>query len=365
MAVYDVQASGNAPAHAQVGDIIVTKGGNYRIVEPNTEGASYNPSSHFWSVKTQEAVVPETTPAPYQAKGTYNDQSLNPNDQTIIQALKQQYDASKAAGDTAGMNKAHADAEAIRGQYGYSGGGDGSMYVGLDRPQNSVPQTTLPTYQPQTEPVNGMMDAALESTKAALKNSYDTSKLEAEQAMAKIPGVYQAQRNATSANAEKERLAFQEYAAATGLNSGAGGQAMLALSNQLQSDLNQLNLGEANAVAEAQNQITVLTLEYQNAMAQAVADNEYQRAAALLEEFRTKAQSVVDTAKLQASLNLETAVHNQNMADSAYSKKLDYAESLAQFGNFSGYKALGYSDDLIAQMTAVWKAANPDLAYAA
>ena len=51
MTVYQVQSNGNAPAQAQIGDIIVTEGGNYQIVAPNTAGASYNEESGFWSVK--------------------------------------------------------------------------------------------------------------------------------------------------------------------------------------------------------------------------------------------------------------------------------------------------------------------------
>lgn len=51
MAVLNVLANGNAPANAQIGDTIRTAGGNFRVVAPNTAGASYNPNSGFWSVK--------------------------------------------------------------------------------------------------------------------------------------------------------------------------------------------------------------------------------------------------------------------------------------------------------------------------
>lgn len=51
------------------------------------------------------------------------------------------YEAAKKAGDTNAMtaaqnkmNQSHANAEAIRGQNGYSGGMDGSEYIGLGRP---------------------------------------------------------------------------------------------------------------------------------------------------------------------------------------------------------------------------------------
>lgn len=51
MVVHNVLKNGNAPSNAQIGDTIRTAGGNYRIVAPNTPGASYNASSGRWSVK--------------------------------------------------------------------------------------------------------------------------------------------------------------------------------------------------------------------------------------------------------------------------------------------------------------------------
>lgn len=51
MAVLKAQSDGNAPSNAQIGDTIITNGGNYRVVAPNTPGSSYNSSSGFWSVK--------------------------------------------------------------------------------------------------------------------------------------------------------------------------------------------------------------------------------------------------------------------------------------------------------------------------
>lgn len=302
--------------------------------------------------------------AGYVAKGTYNDSILSANDQQKIAALKDQYNYYKGIGNMDKANQAHSSAEAVRAQYGYSGGGDGSEYYALKMPTGSIGQTTLPSYQANTGQVNSMYDAALEAALAALKSSYDRSKLEAEQAMEKISPLYQTQRNATAANAERERMMFNEYAAASGLNSGTGGQAMLAFSNQLQNDLNDLYLGEANALTEAQNQITLLTMDYQNAIAEAVANNEYERAAALLQEFQMQAQSVVETAKAQASLNLQTAQQNLSAKNSEYDRLSANAETLAKFGDFSGYLALGYSPDQIEQMRAVWKAANPDIAWA-
>lgn len=298
----------------------------------------------------------------YQAKGTYNDAILQDPDKQKIASLKDQYNYYKGIGDMEKANQAHASAEAIRSQYGYSGGGDGSEYYALKMPEGSVPQTNLPTYQANTDQVDNVYNAALEAQKAALKSAYDSSRFEAEAAMAKISPLYQKQRNQTATNAERERMMFNEYAAASGLNSGAGGQAMLAFSNQLQSNLNDLYLGEANALTEAQNQITKLTIDYQNAIAEAVASNEYERAAALLQEFRLQAQSVVEIAQTQATLNLQTAGQNLDAKNSEYERLADNAAALAKFGDFSGYLALGFSQDQVNNMRKTWLAANPNIA---
>lgn len=47
-------SDGNAPSGTNVGDTVVTKGGTYKVVDPNTKGASYNKSSGLWSVKVSD-----------------------------------------------------------------------------------------------------------------------------------------------------------------------------------------------------------------------------------------------------------------------------------------------------------------------
>ena len=47
-------SDGNAPSGTKVGDNVVTKGGTYKVVAPNTKGASYNSSSGLWSVKVSD-----------------------------------------------------------------------------------------------------------------------------------------------------------------------------------------------------------------------------------------------------------------------------------------------------------------------
>ena len=67
----------------------------------------------------------------YTPLGSYNDANLYGEALNQINQYKNQYAQAQAAGDTAGMNAAHAAAEALRAQFGYSGGVDGSDYIGL------------------------------------------------------------------------------------------------------------------------------------------------------------------------------------------------------------------------------------------
>lgn len=352
--IVNVASGGNAPAGTQVGDIVRTAGGNYLVVSPGTAGASYNSTNGLWSVKLSSD--------DYVGKGTYNDAGVSATDAAKISALQDQYDIAKATGDTAGMQTAHAAAEAIRANYGYSGGGDGSQYLALENEEGTYNSVGLPTYEAQTDAVNSVYDAANDYTLATLQSAYDKSKAELEAYKESLPATYQEQANTLSAEAEKQKQQFNEYAAYSGLNSGTGSQAALALSNTYQSNLGSVRTAEANAIKDADNQLANLYVDYQNDIAEAIAQNEYERAAALLTEYQTAAQSVVSVAQAQANYDLSVYQTNQDTKSTNYQKLVDNAEALAQFGDFSGYLALGYTSDQITNMRKTWLAANPEIA---
>lgn len=376
----NVAEGGNAPAGTNIGDTVITAGGNYLVVDPNTPGASYNPTNGLWSIKVPSRATSGTVDANgnYIPMGTWNDQGLSESDKAKIESLQAAWEQANMRGDDALKQQLHAAAQAIREKYGYSGGGDGSMYLPIELPEGhlpnvGLPSVTLPSYEAQIDPTNNLYDAALDAAIAGLQNAYDQSRLEIEHAMSGIPQQYQDQRNAVAAQSERDRLRWNEYAAATGLGSGVNGQASLAFSTQLQNGLGSLRRGEADAIADMQLQLNQLEVSYQNSIAEAIANNEYERAAALLEEYRQQAQSVVDTAQLQAQLDTDRwlnqayldqdiADFNQNADQQNYQELLDRAETLAAFGNFSGYLALGYSQDQVEQMRKAWAAMNPNLA---
>lgn len=311
----------------------------------------------------------------YTPKGTYLDRDVTEADKNTINSFKEQWNNAYAAGDQAGMSAAHAGAEAVRSQYGYSGGSDGSEYIPLVSGNMNTGGTRLPSYEAQIDAANKLYDAAMQKHLAALQSAYDNSKMNMEQYKSTLPEIYQAQANTISANAEKEKANFNEIAAQQGMNAGTGSQAQLALNNAEQQAMTDVRVAEANAMKEAEHELSALYVNYQNAITEAVASNEYERAAALLEEYQKAAESVVETAYRQALLDLQSQDQsfsqqlalqelNQSTSDATYRKNLEQAETLAKYGDFSGYKNLGYSDSAIQQMLSVWKLANPDLAWA-
>lgn len=74
--------------------------------------------------------------------------TMSQKDQDALKAAGDAWNAANAAGDEAGKAAAHAQAEAIRNSYGYSGGGDGSQVISTEsssRPSQDI-QSGSPGY---------------------------------------------------------------------------------------------------------------------------------------------------------------------------------------------------------------------------
>ena len=335
------------------------------------------------------------------AISVYDEQFLNDEQRKRLRAFTDAWNEANARGDQAGMEAAHAAAERVRAEANYSGTRDGSGYVGFDAAggggqsagnggawsggQNAGSGVYSPAqltgYRAGVREVNDLYDAARERKLAQLKTAFDQSVEALRAERAELPGVYDGQKNAAAAQSEMAGRSFNEYAAASGLNSGTAGQAALARSNQLQGDLAALGRQEAAEQADIARRETQLRTQYADDVAAAVAQGEYDRAAALLEEYRRAETSRVDTAREQADENYrawqagvsaaqtaekarrETA-QTQAEAESASRKEaLERAARLAEAGDFSGYLALGYSRAETEAMRQAWIAKNPAAAY--
>lgn len=96
--------------------------GNYR-----TEGRL--PDGYSWVHYAGQANDPSYVEQNRGSWGNADNAWTSDEDWNAIQSYKQQYEQAKAAGDTAGMDAAHAAAEKLRAQYGYSGGAAGDAYL--------------------------------------------------------------------------------------------------------------------------------------------------------------------------------------------------------------------------------------------
>lgn len=292
----------------------------------------------------------------YTSTGTYNDAGLNAADKERVKSLQAQWAAYKAAGDTAGMENAHAQAEAIRAAAGYSGGSDGSEYNAI---RTEVPYVTGATSQEAY--INQLYDAQKEASLAALKSAYDENVLSLDQTAAKIPGQYQEARNQSSASNQIAKANFNEYASASGLNTGAAGQMQLSMANAEQGNQSALIKAEQEALQEVENQRVALRTNYQNSVAEAIATGNLERAQALYEEAVRVDNSMLETQLQQIQLNQAYAEAQAKASagtgtgSTSGTMSLSTAKAAADTGIFSDevlsvLRDNGYSDYMIQQM---------------
>lgn len=306
------------------------------------------------------------------AVSEYDKIHLTPQDQATIDALTKQYEQVQSnalanggvtAEIQAKLDQIHGSAEALRAQSNYSGGGDGTSYIhlGNDNPSKSP----IVSATPQNDYIEALNKAQQEAALQALKSAYEQNVIDIDAQAGKIPGIYQGARNRTSAAAERSRAGFNEYAAASGLNSGAGGQAQLAMSNQNMANMSAIDQQEAQAMNDLETTRLKVSTQYQNDIAQAIADGNLQKAQQLYQEAVRVDESLVAQSKAQADENYRYWAAQQQAQNTAYEVKLRQAETMAAYGDFSGFLELGYPQETVDQMIRVWKAQNPLLAQAA
>ena len=241
----------------------------------------------------------------------YDDSFLNEEQKKQIRAFTQEWWRAHEAGDQAGMDAAHAAAERVRATAGYSGGDGGWEYHELGSSKagagasgvGALGQGTpaaLASYEPREKAVNDLYDAALGRELAGLRAAYEAGSAAVKESREAVPRVFQDEKNDLAAQSAVAERNFEEYAAGTGLASGAKGQARLAMENTRQAGMSALDAQEGAALAEADRQEAELKRAYQDGIAKAVAEGAYERAAALLEEYRKAEESRVSVSQKQA-----------------------------------------------------------------
>lgn len=199
-----------------------------------------------------------------------------------------------------------------------------------------------------------LKDAAagrLESALADLKSAYGKSMDEYDAARDQVPQYYQAAKNQSAAQSAMLQKNFDERAAASGLNSGASGQAALDASATYRGTQAQLDQSQANALTELDRAKAGLTAQYQTAVAKAKAEGNADLAQALYQELvRVQGLQRSDDAMSynrylteleRQRLNEQTAYDRQRTAQQeTYNKQLNQANMMASVGDFRGYAKL-------------------------
>lgn len=132
--------------------------------------------------------------------------------------------------------------------------------------------------------INEMHRAQQEAARAELEAAYKQNVAAIDRAGVGVDKTYQDAKNQTTGASEQAKRNFAQYATANGLNNGAGGQAELARSVELQKALGALDKQKAQTVADLDLQRTNAETDFNAAIAKAKAEGNYQLAQALYQE---------------------------------------------------------------------------------
>ncbi|WP_200809718.1 ribonuclease domain-containing protein [Papillibacter cinnamivorans] len=199
----------------------------------------------------------------------------------------------------------------------------------------SSPQTSYSPPSDGSRYINGLYGSLSGTGSAAARNLETAAFREAEQVA--VEPFYSAARAASAADAAQGEASWDRYAAARGLNSGASGQAELALNSAYQSSLTSLNKAQEEKEADAKLQRQKIAAEYTALIEEVRAEREAAEAEALLKEY-----------------NRQIELGKQDEARK-YGQNLKKAALFADTGDYSYFRSLGYSDEEIANMEVSYK----------
>lgn len=165
-------------------------------------------------------------------------------------------------------------------------------------------------------------------------------------------------------NFMQENQAMPEQLAKMGLSGqGISESTAASLANSYQGNLSASELARRSAIQDVNNQVANLRAEAEAQKAQTAYDlsGEQFRAWQWAQEMQNQLQQF----QQQQEWNKYTWEKEFGMAqnDADYQRQLAAAEMLAQYGDFSGYKAMGFNDAQIAGMKAEWQRQRAMEAY--
>lgn len=308
---------------------------------------------------------------------------MSDKDLSTINALRAEYQAAQKAGDSEGMRYAHSQAEALRGKYGYSGGTDGSGYNRLSikqwnpdgggssggvyssgggrssggGPVGSFSYGNAPQYVNRYQSQIDDLTAQILGREAF---SYDPET---------DPSYQQYKESYTRGGQRAMQDTLAQLAARTGglASSYAGSAAQQTYDNYMAALSDKIP--ELRQLAYSMYQDEGNSLRDNLSMLASLEQGEYGKFADQLGQYNTDRNfnygMYRDTLGDQRYTNeWNYQVGRDQLSDQRYNTELEYqqalakAQNLAAIGDFSGYRALGYSDDEIANLTNAYNAAQ-------
>ena len=198
----------------------------------------------------------------------------------------------------------------------------------------------------------------------AINAATDAGVLAYQQMLPGINSQYDTAAKQLYTNFMQENQAMPEQLAKMGLSGqGISESTAASLANSYQGNLSASELARRAAIQDVNNQIANLRAEAEAQKAQTAYDLSGEQFSAW--QWAQELQKQLQQFQQQQEWNKYTWEKEFGMAqnDADYQRQLAVAEMLAQYGDFSGYKALGFNDAQIAGMEAEWQRQRAMEAY--
>jgi hypothetical protein len=192
-------------------------------------------------------------------------------------------------------------------------------------------------------------------------NAYRKQQLDALTAKeSEIAPAYANVRNQAAVTQAQNQAGFNEYAAARGLNSGAGGQAYLARQNVYGNALNAADVAEQGAYRNIALQKSQVESDIERQRAQALYNEMVRSQQADAEQTRYNTNLALDEQRYSSEVGRDEQRYQQGLSQQAqeteYDRLMRSADVLASIGDFSGYQSLyGWTPEQVAAAESLYK----------
>lgn len=330
----------------------------------------YNaPSSSGSSGSSRGSSGSSSSGSSYTSRDTsgrrYEDEvGMSASDKDALYEAGKAYNDAIAAGDHAAADRAHAQAEAIRNKYNYSGGIDGSEYIPIQTERPSYSYEDAPTFTSKyQDQIDELLDQILN------RDEFSYNYLE--------DPLYQQFSQSYTRNGQRAMQdTLGQMAARTGglASSYAATASQQAYDNYMSALADKVPELQQLAYAMYQDEGDRMNLQLD--MLRALDDGDWARYQDLLDQYNADREfdygvwrdEIADSRYDQewdyqvgrdqisdSRYEDELAWNRGQYADETeYARALERAQTLAAAGDFSGYRALGYTDDEIANLQSAY-----------